>query len=303
MLDKSIFQLCNSIKIEDLDRLQQTDNYIAQIKKDGERVLAISINNRIILFNRRGNIINKNFSEIVKELTLLSVYLKGFNNGTGDFIIDTELTTADDNFNLLQKRALTQNKQKIITLQNQIKVKLFIFDILKLSGEDLRDKPLCERNTILNNIFDYLKEKKAEFEFIELLESTKNLKDLLYKAQQTGKEGIVVKDLRAKYESKRTDNWLKLKLFKEKDIIFNKYEVNNAGITLENDEGIRVLVAGTQAEEVKKLIDLNKNVSVSIQYLEEKQNNKLRFPSFKKLSESNFNDDKFNITNIETKHL
>jgi DNA ligase 1 len=118
-IDKSIFMLCKSMTEEEIKTID-TFNLTANIKYDGERILAIKDNDTIILFNRGGNIVNTNFREVAEDLKQIE----------GDFILDGEIISRDDDFTKLMTRARVTNKERLKQREIDVKIKYMIFDIL-----------------------------------------------------------------------------------------------------------------------------------------------------------------------------
>lgn len=270
---KELFMLCQSTNEDEALKLDN-ERYKANIKYDGERVISVIINHDVIMVNRRGNILNFKFKDVEEELKKLP-----------NTILDGEIITEDDNFNKLQKRALTKNPKLILKLTKEIKVNYMLFDILKLEDENLFSKPLKERVLILNKIVD-----TSKFNILKLV-AYDGIKPLLEKAKNELREGIIVKDMLSVYENKRSNNWKKLKLFKETTITITKYEENNKGIRAEDNLGNAVQIAGTQSIEVKNILDLQGSCEIYIQYLTQSEETKrYRFPSFRQIKRGNEND-------------
>jgi ATP-dependent DNA ligase len=265
MITDKDFMLCESINETDVFNLDNK-NWIAEEKKDGERIIAVVINHDTILVNRRGKICNFHFEEVVEDLKVLD-----------DCIIDGEVISLEDDFTKLQRRALTKDRDKLIQLQKEIPVKYMVFDVIRVGNNLVTNKQLRERKELLQKLFEGKTLKHSE-----LLEWG-DIKTIFEKAKVNDREGIVVKDMNSAYEHRRSNCWKKCKFFLEKDIEFNKYTINPKGIRVENDEGIACQIAGEQSEEVKDLLDRNGKVELTIQYLEETPDKKLRFPSYKKV--------------------
>jgi len=238
-MDKSIFALCESITESELGNLN--GDYLAQQKEDGDRIMAIAQDGEVILMNRRGITKNKQFREVCEELNLLA---KSHN-----FIIDGEIIAENGEFNLLSSRSGTQNKFKIAELEKTIPILYMVFDIISWDSQDLRNKPLRERIDILKDFFVKLSDTRAvgERKDTEPSQDTppktrvrfceyKPITEMLFEAKTQNWEGIVIKDLNGKYESRRSRSWLKLKLKQEVIIEFTKYETNNKGLRLSDEK-------------------------------------------------------------------
>jgi hypothetical protein len=75
----------------------------------------------------------------------------------------------------------------------------------------------------------------------------------------------------------------KYKCEKTEDIWFENFTINNAGIRVENGDGIAVQIAGRQALLAMKEIKERGGVWVEVKYLEETVNGKLRQPTCKEV--------------------
>jgi ATP-dependent DNA ligase len=107
---------------------------------------------------------------------------------------------------------------------------------------------------------------------------------LFQQAEKLGLEGIVGKLLSSPYlPGKRSPYWVKCKCEKVREMYFNKYTVNNAGIRVEDENEIAVQVSGHQSEAVKKEIDEKGKVLIEVKYLNVTENNRLRMPTFKRM--------------------
>lgn len=277
MITSKDFMLCDSRTEEEVKIIPNKQDYTANIKYDGCRVIAVINNGKVVLLNRHGGICNNQFGEVVDDL-------KTMPNG----VYDGEVISLDDNFNQLQRRAGTKDPNKISILRKQIPVKYMIFDIIH-NGTTLAVRHLKDRIVILKNVFStytaqkfYDDERKERTPFVEMAEYG-DINTMLEKAHTEDREGIIVKFLNGFYEGKRSPYWIKCKFFLETTINVCKYEENPKGITAEDKEGNRVLVAGNQSLEVKQLIDIIGEVTINIQYLEKTKEGRYRFPSYRGL--------------------
>jgi ATP-dependent DNA ligase len=259
-----IFQLCESMQDEaDINKLDK-NRFKANTKYDGERVIAVKKGEDILLINRRGNIINNKFSEVVRALKNLDK----------NFIIDGEIISIDGNFNKLQRRALTKDAGKIKKLEAEIPVKYMIFDILSINDKSIMQETLRTRLNYLKELF------LNPTESLELVEYGE-INVLLQKAKDKNLEGIVIKDMEGVYENKRSKNWYKHKLFKEITITITGFTDNPAGIRATANDGTALQIAGHHSDEVKAVMKDKGYATIIVQYLEKTKEDKLRFPSFR----------------------
>lgn len=251
--------LCEKIKEEQLSSLN--GNYKANIKFDGERIMAIVKDGEVTLINRRGRIKNSHYEEVVEEL-------KHFEN----CILDGEVISYDDDFTKLQRRALTTDKFKQQQLRKEIPVRYMVFDIIESYGKDLTNETLKDRvlEILGVGVYNETIEKAVYGNVIEMLAQAKN----------QNREGIVIKNMDSKYEKRRSKNWLKLKFFKEINLKLNDYTINNAGIRATDPIGNVVQISGNQHKEVKQEIDEKGSCEAIVQYLEKTKDGRLRFPSY-----------------------
>ena len=274
--------LCDKITKEELkDTYFNNTCWKANIKYDGERIIAIKKDGEVFLVNRRGNIKNSHYLEVVESL----------NACEGDFILDGEVITHDDNFNKLQRRALTKNPHKQEQLRKELPVIYMVFDVLNYQGKDLRQMPLKDRLVFYQKFISdksiyqkFISDKSIGFVAYE------NIYDLLPVAELQKCEGIILKNMNAKYEGRRSKDWLKLKFFKNTNLKLITYTINNAGIRCEDEKLNVVQVSGHQHKEVKDKIDGVGYCDVTIQYLEQGKTGRYRFPSFVKITELNNNN-------------
>lgn len=261
-------QLCEKEESKFLDKYDKREDWIAQEKLDGVRVVAIVKDGEVRIVGRKGNCYNIQLPKIVNAL-------KKFPN----CIIDGEVIANDFNFENIASIINTQDKLKIKLLTEKYNPVYYVFDILEYEGKDLRDKPLRER---LEYLMDLEFEGAWYGDYVKMLEWTNQILELWDKIVKENKEGLILKDLDSKYIGKRSDKWLKVKNFKEAELVVNNYEVNNAGI-IATDGTNRVQVAGSQSKEVKKRIDEQGKATISIQYLGKTKDNAFRFISFRGL--------------------
>jgi len=269
-LTKEVFMLCKGMTTDEAEKITPThskyNNYTANIKFDGERIIAVVLNKDVILMNRNGKICNFNFKEVVEDLKQLD-----------DCIIDGEIISRDDDFTKLMTRARVSNPSKLAQREKDVPIKYMVFDVLKVKDRDLRNEFLKKR---IEEMKTLLTDKETDN--LELAEY--NNIDVMYeKARLEDREGIIGKDLYGKYESRRSENWLKIKFFKEAEFTAISYTPNPKGIRVEDSLGRSCQIAGQQHEEVKAILDNEGEVTINIQYLSQASNGNYRFPSYRGL--------------------
>jgi ATP-dependent DNA ligase len=254
--------LCQEIKPSELKKYK---GWLCQEKYDGIRAVIHYRNGNVLIQGRHNNNITHRYPELQDAF-----------KGDVDFILDGEIVATTGSFNDTLVRDQNNRPMRIKTLSKLIPVEYIAFDILEFKGQNLTKIPIEHRLSHLKEILPYIKNNLK-------IAPYNNRPELMFSiVASNDKEGIIIKRPFSNYEiGKRSGNWLKCKNFKEKIIRFTTYETNPAGITVENEAGIRVQVAGRNSEFVKSLIDGMGYANLEIQYLSENGEGRLRHPTFK----------------------
>jgi ATP-dependent DNA ligase len=242
--------LANEKKYEEVKELK----WRFEVKEDGSRCIS---NNGILVARARSGkppqILNKKYPHIK------------INNP--DTIVDGEIIVR--NKEGLSDFGLSQKKE------HWPKAVYVVFDVLKFEGELIAKKPLNER-------LEYL--KKLEGEGFELIKET-TWEEVLEKEM----EGMMVKNLAAPYQFRRTDDLIKVKNWKYTELTFDHYEKSDnpnwKGIILISNNKDRVACAGSKSEPIKARLDDGNSVTLKIRYLMKLESNKLRMPTMCKEKE------------------
>ncbi|MBI4163552.1 MAG: ATP-dependent DNA ligase [Candidatus Aenigmarchaeota archaeon] len=188
------------------DALQTFENVALEFKFDGARCLIHKKGNKIWLFTRRLEDVTHAFPDIVE---LVKKNVKADN-----CILDSEAVGLDPKtskpvpFQFLSTRI--KRKYDIEKAVEQIPVKVNLFDIVYLDGKSLFEIPLKDRYLLLKKAI----KTTENFRLADHLE-TKDLKEaekFYKKSLNEGNEGLIVKNLDAKYQPGRhVGYWLKIK--------------------------------------------------------------------------------------------
>lgn len=181
------------------------DKWIAEIKYDGERIIAERKAGKVRLWTRRKIEVSEKFPEVVNALIKTMPAM--------DWIVDGELTVKGGFEKLLTRNC--QNPRTIETLSRTLPATYNIFDLLKV-GEFLmvRNAPLDDRRNILEPMF-------TPNDNVKLAHSVKGSKarSLFEKVVSAGGEGIVVKHLKTLYvPGHRHSEWMKFKKVETVDV-------------------------------------------------------------------------------------
>lgn len=180
------------------------ERWIHEIKFDGYRLQAQIQKSTIKLFSRGSLNWSERFPTLQKALEQLDVR---------SAILDGEAVVIDkagrSNFSSLQN-ALAQ--------KDYSSMRFYLFDLLYLNGEDLRNRPLLERKKLLKSILP--KNDSILFYSEEIQGSGAKF---FKKCCQYKLEGIVSKDREAPYTSGRSRIWCKTKCTRHQEFLIGGY--------------------------------------------------------------------------------
>jgi bifunctional non-homologous end joining protein LigD len=165
------------------------DTWIHEIKHDGFRVIARKDRERVRLYSRPGNDLTYRFPLIVEALARLR---------SRSCIIDGEAVCCDEDG--------MPSFERIRYRQHDATVFLYAFDLIELSGDDLRREPLEVRKATLKSVLAKAGPGLRLNEHIEADGPT-----VFAHACKMGLEGIVSKHKTSTYRSGRSPDWLKSK--------------------------------------------------------------------------------------------
>ncbi len=196
-------QLC-----ETLERPPAGNNWLHEIKFDGYRIQMRVGNGKVTLKTRKGLDWTAKYPEIADAATSLP-----------DCIIDGEICALDDNgapdFAALQAALSEKNTGNLV---------YFAFDLLFDGGDDLREKPLTERKSRLQDLLGDATDD-PHLRFVEHFETGGDA--VLRSACKLSLEGIVSKQADAPYRSGRTETWAKSKCRAGHEVVIGGYAKTN----------------------------------------------------------------------------
>lgn len=176
--------------------------WIFERKLDGIRCLAIRADGGPVkLFSRTARRMNEQFPELVEALG---------HEPSRDFIADGEIVAFRDgitSFARLQRRA-----------RERVPVYLYVFDLLRHEGEDLRPLPLRERKARLRKALRF----EGPVRFTPHRRGERG-EELYREACAKGLEGVIAKRADSPYRSTRSRDWLKLKCHAEQELVIGGF--------------------------------------------------------------------------------
>jgi bifunctional non-homologous end joining protein LigD len=179
-------------------------DWVFEPKWDGVRSLCFIRDGRVSLISRTGRNMDQQYTELADLPSFVSAETA---------IVDGEIVAFDSNgrpsFGQLQSRiGSTQSKK----LAETNPVTLFAFDLLFLNGYDLRPAMLLDRKALLKGIL-------RNSTLVRYSDHFTNGSELFEAARANQLEGVVAKRGGSRYESKRSTDWLKVKISLEQDLV------------------------------------------------------------------------------------
>lgn len=261
---------------EELPKYEQSGKWVSQQKADGDHFVASFKNGNVRLINRHNNDYTAQFPEIVRGLGI---------SKDKEVVLNGEIAYWDSkrkifDFNTFRGRQGIQSPTEIKKREARFPCKLYVFDLIEYDGIKMANNPEYP----FSKRFELLQKIVKDNAVTELLPIRTDLTQHFKEECEAEREGIVLKNLGNIYFEGRADSVLKCKNWNFTPIEFNKFTPNNAGITLENDFGDRVLVAGKKAELVRAILIQTGGVNCMIRHLQGRtDNNRLREPTFKEV--------------------
>jgi bifunctional non-homologous end joining protein LigD len=176
-------------------------DWIYERKLDGIRCLAHRDGSGVRLLSRTDRDMANQYPEVVRALA---------DERSRDFVVDGELVAFDSrgvtSFQRLQRRG-----------RERVAVFLYLFDVLRLDGEDIRDLPLRERKS-------RLRRGLAFHDKVRYAPHRNEQGERMYReACQKGLEGIIAKRADSPYRATRSSDWRKLKCHAEQELVIGGY--------------------------------------------------------------------------------
>jgi bifunctional non-homologous end joining protein LigD len=193
------------------EKLPKGGDWIFEIKWDGVRGLTWLQDSSITIYTRNNNRCERQYP----ELLVLPHYIDA-----EEAVLDGEIVVLDERgiskFGLIQPRIHNQDAHAIAKMGQKNPVHLYLFDLLYLDGYDLRKVPLIERKRALAAIV-------KPHPLLRISDHFTGGEELLEVARQSGLEGLIAKRTNSCYESRRSSEWLKLKLTSEQEFVIGGY--------------------------------------------------------------------------------
>jgi bifunctional non-homologous end joining protein LigD len=176
-------------------------DWIFERKLDGVRCLAHRDGAGVRLVSRTDRSMNGDYPELVEALQA---------EPREDFVIDGEVVAFDGrgitSFSRLQRRH-----------RERVAIFYYVFDLLRLGREDVRDLPLRERKAQLRRALRF--EGHVRFS----PHRNEHGEELFRDACRKGLEGLMAKRADSPYRATRSTDWRKLKCHAEQELVIGGY--------------------------------------------------------------------------------
>lgn len=246
---------------------------VVQPKLDGNRCLIVVKNGIPKMYTRKGDLMPVQLEHILRDVRL------GL-NGTTDVILDGELFSSEISFNTLNgliKRAKVTEEDK----KQRLQIKYHLYDIITSDGYEVRmtllPKFASHNVLIVPSTF--------------IIATDANIKHYLEKFLSEGHEGLMIRQLGIGYESKRTWQLCKVKIFEDEEFKLVGFEEDARGgfvgaFTMQAKDGTR-FNAGASGQSVEERTEMWNNQNkylgkmATVEFFGRSEYGVPRFPKFK----------------------
>lgn len=204
--DSKPYHFCLAYPLEkETGDLGDRKNWQAEYKWDGIRGQFIKRNGEIFIWSRGEELVTEQFPEIAAALGEIP----------GNFVIDGEILVVKDhkvlNFNELQKRLNRKTIPK--KMLDELPVHIYVYDIIELEFEDLREKTMSERRLLLEGLMKASGSDRINISEIITAESWEDLAEVRENSRDNNSEGLMLKEINSHYHAgRKKGDWWKWKV-------------------------------------------------------------------------------------------
>lgn len=198
------------------DIIPQGENWLAQVKWDGVRVLTYYDGELVGLYNRKLNERTGNYPELLD--------IKAYCEATS-VILDGEIIAlgpaGKPSFNQVMKRDGIRRLENVARAVKAVPITYMIFDILYLNGQWLNSQPLSSRQESLQQVI-------RPNDYVQVVTSHEEGEALFQAMEEYGMEGIVVKRKDSPYLIGGKKNfWCKIKNYQDVIAVVGGFTLNS----------------------------------------------------------------------------
>jgi bifunctional non-homologous end joining protein LigD len=194
------------------ERVPRGADWLFEVKWDGVRAVAFVGHEEVRLQSRSGLRCERQYPELAVMPHQIAA---------SQAVLDGEIAVLDakgvSRFHLIQPRIANTDPNTIAHLVRSTPVVYFAFDLLYLDGYDLRGVALDKRRELLRQVLTPGPSIRISDAFPGAGE------ELLEAARENGLEGIVAKHAGSTYESRRSREWLKIKIVGEQEFVIGGF--------------------------------------------------------------------------------
>ena len=183
--------------------------WVYERKLDGQRVLGVRDGADARLYSRSGRDVTVAFPEVAEALA---------EQGSGAFVVDGEVVAFEGSrtsFGRLQGRIGIHDPER--ARRSGVRVFYYVFDVLRLDGDDVREAPLRARKARLRDAIRFA-------DPLRIVAHRNAAGEEAYRdACRRGWEGVIAKRADAPYRAGRSRDWLKFKCVTEQELVVGGY--------------------------------------------------------------------------------
>lgn len=200
------YPFCLAYPLEkELPELGEPDEWIIEYKWDGIRGQIIRRNDEVFIWSRGEELVTEQFPEVAEAVKAMR----------GNFVLDGEILAVKVgkvlNFNELQKRLNRKNVTK--KMLTDVPIEVFVYDLIELEGNDLREKPISARRAMLEELFLNESPEKLQLSQIIAFEKWEELDQIRENSRDINSEGLMLKKKDSPYHSgRKKGDWWKWKI-------------------------------------------------------------------------------------------
>jgi len=187
-------------------------DWLFEVKWDGVRAVAFLESEEVRLQARSGLRCERQYPELAVIHHQVAAT---------QAVLDGEIAVLDEKgvsrFHLIQPRIANSDPNSVAHLVRSTPVVYFVFDLLYLDGYDLRGVALSERRKLLETVVTPGGALRISEAFPGAGE------EMLEAAREHGLEGILAKHAASSYESRRSREWLKIKIVNEQEFVIGGF--------------------------------------------------------------------------------
>lgn len=194
------------------DRPPRGEDWLFEVKWDGVRAVAFINNGEVGLQSRSGIRCERQYPELAVIHHQIAAETA---------ILDGEIAVLDEKgvsrFHLIQPRIANADPNAVAHLVRSTPVVYFVFDLLYLDGYDLRQVDLVKRRELLEAAV-------TPGGVLRISEAFPNAGvEMLDAARENGLEGVIAKRAGSCYESRRSADWLKIKIVNQQEFVIGGF--------------------------------------------------------------------------------